>query len=535
MTTNRNHFQLFFSLIIAASFFPIQVFAAQAMQPPAQKDTLSPAVVATFTVNTNSDNDTADDYLSLREAMNIATNSNLRNYSVAERTQTSGCAFGALGNVTGGCNAGNSLIQFSPGLTHILLTSRLPTLTNDGIVLDGAVSAGRMIIDANNAVDYGFNIGANNIIFRNLTVINISGFGAAIGSLFLLKGLQVYNNYLGIIPGASSCSDPAIKAHPYFTVILFGSSGASGLGNGTAYFYNNVIGCSQNDGINIASSVQYVYIGQTPTGVFSGNWIGVTPSGDNIGNGDKGITIDRTTNTQISANSISYNKNAGVYLYKDTATTIQQNDISHNKQAGIYLIDTATTSLSDNKVHDNESSGIWFDQSAPSPQMTYMNTILRDAYYHNGAAGISEGNGAGRNTWMQISAYDNLGLGIDKGNNGSPDPPSMLTITGTTPASPGVNVNGSLSGLIALMTDYHIELYMVKPDPTGYGEGMQYIGSTVLTWNMAGNYDWSIPAPGFGCYTAVLTIVDGYSNNSSEFTANYGSQCYLVNLPVIMK
>lgn len=229
---------------------------------------------------------------------------------------------------------------------------------------------------------------------------------------------------------------------------------------------------------------------------------------------------------------IGYNKYAGIYLDKVAATTIQQNAIFNNKQTGIFVIDTATTSLSDNYVHNNHDYGIWFTQKSSYSQKTYGNTILRDTYSNNGAAGISEGNGAGGNNWMQISAYDNLGLGIDQGNNGAPDPPTMLTITGTTPASPGVNVNGTLSGLIALLTDYHIELYMVKPDPTSYGEEMQLIGSTNLYWNMAGNYDWSIPATDFGCYTALLTITDMINNYnySSEFTHNYRTQCNLVSI-----
>ena len=495
------------------------------------------AAGGTLLVNTASDTITSDSFLSLREAMSIAAGALTGPFTLAERTQMTGCTFNSSGMITGGCGAGGDSILFAPNLTQIVLTARLPNIIKDGVTVNGAVSAGTMIINANAAVDYGFNVIANNVALFNLTVINISGFGAAIGlGNGSWKGLQVYNNYLGVLPRSTSCSDAAITARPYFTVILFGGSGSAGTGNGTAYIYNNVIGCSQNDAVALSNSA-YVYVGQTPLGTAAGNWIGVSRGGANIGNAGAGVTIccsTASTGNQISSNHIGYNALDGINLDLVAGTAINDNDIFHNTGTGIHILDTSLTTLSNNLSHDNDSSGIVLNQASPTPLLTFGNLISGGAYYNNGAAGISEGNGADQNTWTQISTYGNAGLGIDKFDNGLPDLPP-LALTGTTPAVHGVLVNGTLSGTIFLLTTYHIELYLVAPDPTGKGEGYRFLGSTNLYWNSGNNYTWSIPNPaGLGCYTATLTVSD-FSNvsTSSEFSSNLGTKCNLTYLPAI--
>ncbi len=143
----------------------------------------------------------------------------------------SGCTFNAVGNFTSGCGFGGDTINFDPALTQVVLTSRLPFINKDGLTVNGTVAAGNVIIDGNGGLsgtaDYAFNIEANNVTLRNLTVINIYSFGAAVAlGNGNWKGLRVYNNFLGVTPTAHSCSDPAIKVGPYFDVILFGGRSA---------------------------------------------------------------------------------------------------------------------------------------------------------------------------------------------------------------------------------------------------------------------------------------------------------------------
>lgn len=502
------------------------------------------AIVAggTLHVNTDSDTVTSDNFLSLREAMRVVMGTLTGPFTLGERNQMSGCTFSSGGILTGGCGSGGDSIDFASSLIEILLTSRLPIIDRNDTTINGAVSAGNMIINANAFVDYGFEVSADNVTLENLTIINISGFGAVIGlTNGLFKGLQIYNNYLGVLPTSTSCNDAAITVKPYIDVLISFGGGFPGAGAGTAYIDNNVIGCSKNSSI-IINTAPYVYIGQTIAGQMTGNWLGVNRNGGNIGNTGFGISVCCTaavTGTQIIGNRIGFNGSGGIFLGKIVDSIINNNDIFHNTGAGIHIYDTSNTTLNNNLSHDNDSSGIILEQANPSPLVTSQNKITGGAYYHNGAAGISEGGGAGYNTWRQVSTYANSGLGIDVLDNGTPDLPA-ITLTGTTPTSPGVMVNGTLDvPLVFLFYTYQIDLYLVSPDPSGAGEGYQYIGSTNLEWNLDNNYTWSIPNPlGAGCYTATLTIRSDFTPSetySSEFSQNLGTKCFLGFLPTVIK
>lgn len=80
-----------------------------------------------FVVNDATDADTRDSVLSLREAMNVAAGAT-GPFTPQERSQLGGCAFNAIGEITGGCGAGGDTITFSPPLTQIILTSNLPQI-----------------------------------------------------------------------------------------------------------------------------------------------------------------------------------------------------------------------------------------------------------------------------------------------------------------------------------------------------------------------------------------------------------------------
>lgn len=205
---------------------------------PASAGTSSPNTGGVFTVNTSNDlNTQGDSFISLREAMNIANGSLKGPFSLAERSLLTGCTFDAGGNITSGCGAGSDTIQFDPSLSQVLLTSRPPMINKDGVTLNGTVSSGVVIINGQGQADYGINVSANNVTIHDISMINLTGFGAAIGlGNGSWIGLRAYHNYLGVTPTSQSCSDPSLTAYPYFTVFLLGGSGAAGLGNGTAIY-----------------------------------------------------------------------------------------------------------------------------------------------------------------------------------------------------------------------------------------------------------------------------------------------------------
>jgi parallel beta-helix repeat protein len=218
---------------------------------------------------------------------------------------------------------------------------------------------------------------------------------------------------------------------------------------------------------------------------------------------------------------IAYNTAWGVYLDQAQNETLSGNDIHHNLSTGVYVSSTTGTLLTNNLVHDNNDSGVWL-----SGGPTYGTTIIGGAYYSNGAFGIVEGEGAGSNTWRQISTYNNLGLGIDKNDNGLPDATGLISITAATRVGGVVSVTGEYLG--GPNFRYHeIDLYRAAPDSSGFGEGRTYLGSTSFSDSFIVPVPvWTIVDP-TGCggtYTVVLTDHELFNvppPQSFEFSANF--------------
>jgi hypothetical protein len=106
--------------------------------------------------------------------------------------------------------------------------------------------------------------------------------------------------------------------------------------------------------------------------------------------------------------------------YWASGATVNNNHTFNNTGAGIHLLNASFASFTNNTSHGNGSSGIFLDHTSTYPLANHDNQVVGGAYYQNGAAGISESMGSGENTWSQISTYDNMGLGIDKDDNGAP-------------------------------------------------------------------------------------------------------------------
>jgi parallel beta-helix repeat protein len=489
----------------------------------------------TFTVNTANDSNTRlDTELSLREAIQIANGTLIGPFSLQEKSQMVGCTFNASNFISNACGGGNNTIQFSPALTEVTLDGRLDLLSAAGVTIDGQVTGGRVVVNSSVA-DLAFWIGVDNTTVKNITVINATN-PIGVASNLAIKGLKIFNAYLGVVPGLASCTSAPIVRQPDFAFILFKGSGTAAPGDGTAYLYNNVLGCAVFDGIAL-SNVSFVYIGEDANGIGAVNWIGLDPAGHALPNGNSGISLCCGTNVKgnsVVNNYIANNFHHGVFLQlTDPASvnTISGNEIHHNQMAGIKLEASGANTLVNNILHDNGSSGIWL-----SGAFAANNTISGGASYANGAAGITEGQGAAKNTWSNLSTHDNFGLGIDKGDNGQVDAPP-LTIDSVINSSGVTTVSGAYTGTMVTTSQYRIDLYRLAYDPTGYGEGRSLVGSATLnnipfpvvnTWHI-------VDVAGPGCYTAVVTVISPLlpsDNNSSEFSKDFACRAFL---PVVKR
>jgi hypothetical protein len=118
------------------------------------------------------------------------------------------------------------------------------------------------------------------------------------------------------------------------------------------------------------------------------------------------------------------------------------------------------------------------------------NEALNNIIANNGMAGISvwenpqSSTNADRNTLRQNDLWDNGGLGVDLDDNGVTfnDPGDLDTGANEGRNFPAVlqagwlSGNTTISGVVEGVAE--VQVYKAKVDPTGYGEGQRFLGST---------------------------------------------------------
>ena len=221
-----------------------------------------------------------------------------------------------------------------------------------------------------------------------------------------------------------------------------------------------------------------------------------------------GVLIEGGLDTQVLTNSVAENAQSGIVISSTTnnRAVVAGNSIYHQHANGIMLAgNTGLNTLRDNNVYANGGYGILLTGTS------MLNGISGGAIYDNGGAGIAEGGSAGANLWSRLSMYGNRGLGIDKKADGVPAGPYPV-IQSYLRAASGITVTGVASPSLT------VELYRVAADPSGYGEGKQYVGEAIAD----GTGRWRIADPaGPGCYTAQMYGVVGmFFPFASEFARN---------------
>ncbi len=230
----------------------------------------------------------------------------------------------------------------------------------------------------------------------------------------------------------------------------------------------------------------------------------------------------------------SYTNTIGGFI----GTTTYDNLVVYNIHTGVYLAGGSQHNvIGSNTVSANGDYGILFDGNN-----TFYNTITRTLIYQNGLDGIGERNSAASNVWTEVSIHDNGGLGIDK--NAYNDALNIVNVPSVFIDSvTGNAIKGHADATDNILTIAKVELYRVAPDPSGFGEGGVFVGSTFTD----GSGNWTItdtlPAilsvaggggGGWKCYTAFVTEDHPFSlipYSSSEFSAN---TCR-VFLPLVLK
>ncbi len=241
-----------------------------------------------------------------------------------------------------------------------------------------------------------------------------------------------------------------------------------------------------------------------------GNFIGTDKDGDRaLGNGTYGVFVtvqanftwiggaQRGRGNVIAANGTDPNAGSGISMWASNGT-IQYNLIGYGNKGAIL---------------GNAGHGIEFGNLADKNE--YSDNIIR----HNGRTGVRDP--VPRNLDKGRNRIEmNGGMGRDVGPEGvtlagmpvlnsATWDNGLLTVTGTLNSTPNTNFEIAFYG-------------NVNPDPSGYGEGEEYIGTITVVTDGFGYADFSgeLSNP-YGLYvTATATDLEHSDSGTSEFSLN---------------
>jgi hypothetical protein len=249
------------------------------------------------------------------------------------------------------------------------------------------------------------------------------------------------------------------------------------------------------------------------------NVVGGTASGAGntiSGNTNHGVFITGSgaTGNQVQGNKIGTNTAGTAALANGTGVVINNsatnntvggtasgagNTISGNTFYGVWIWGSGTTG---NQVQGNK---IGTDIGGTNPVANSYGVYIESANNTVGGTATGAGNTISRNTNVGVyitgaaatgnrvtrnSIFANGGLGIDlaAGANGNQNFPVLSQATsGATTRIIGT-LNSTPNSTFTL--DFYAN---TAPDPSGFGEGQRYLGSTTVTTNAAGNAPFDLP------------------------------------------
>lgn len=413
-------------------------------------------------------------------------------------------------------------------------------------------------VESTNNVIGGTAAGAGNLISGNQFGISTTGTGTTIQGNLIgtdITGTKRISNSTGIqaigtnmlIGGITAGARNVVSGNSFQGVFVRGAgskvqgnyigtdiTGALALGNfgsGVVAGDNVLIGGTVPEARNIISAnsgAGNVALGQNNSGsaaTVQGNYIGTDVTGTRaLGGSVAGIHIITsnhligglvtTMRNVISGNSVGIQMGAG-FSGGTVGNVIQGNFIGlnaagtdplPNTNQGIAIFDAAnntiggTQSGAGNRIAFNGGPGVTITTGTG-------NSIRRNSIFSNNGLGIDLGvNG--------VTAND-----IDDGDTGANHLQNFPVITGTMSTSSSMTIQGSLKSIPN--TTFQIDFYSNSAvDPSGNGEGAQFINSTPVTTN--GNGDATINATfpvGLAAGRVVTATASDPNGNTSEFSA----------------
>jgi hypothetical protein len=313
----------------------------------------------------------------------------------------------------------------------------------------------------------------------------------------------LFGNYIGTASDGSSATQNAqgtgVRLEGTSTGNLIG--GTVAIANGSITTPANVISNNNSWGVAI--------LGTGSNNRVQGNFIGTDKTGNQaVGNGADGVIIVPSGNivggavatlgNVISANGAANGFGSGV----DVGAT--NNTINFNK---IGVGNDGKTVLG------NNGSGVLLDKFSSG------NTLGNNTIKNNKDKGVLD-RGQNNSILPSNTIAANIGLGIDNGNG--IDTTGMPVLVSATSDGTTTTVSGTLRS--TPRTNFVIGIFgNLAPDPSGYGQGEELLGTVNVTTDVNGN----------ASFTATISAVYGTSVSATATDLDHGGTSeFAANLPI---
>jgi hypothetical protein len=393
----------------------------------------------------------------------------------------SGNQFGISTQGPGTTIQGNLIGTDVTGTKKIQNSSRAVQATGENMLIGGVIPGARNVISGNN--DGVFVRGAGSKVQGNYIGTDItgtqalgnSGNGVTAGDGALIGGtvpearniISANGTFGNIALGINGSGTAATVLGNYIGTDVTGTRSLGNLSNGISISSNNniigglVAGAGNLISGNAAGIVIQSFGGGSTGNVIQGNLIGTNAAGTGpVPNLQQGIVITSAVNNTIGGTQSG-----------------AANKIAYNHGAGISLTNGVGIVIRGNSIFSNNGLGIDL-----------------------GADGVTA----------------NDDLDADAGPNTRQNFPVITTVLST---SNSTTIQGSLSSVPS--TTFDVDFYSsASVDPSGNGEGAQFVGTTSVTTNGNGNATINVTFPVSLTTGRVITATATDPNgNTSEFSA----------------
>lgn len=415
----------------------------------------------------------------------------------------------------------------------------------------GTLVGSRNVISGNK--DFGVFIsgGASNTVLGNYIGLDASG-SADVGNgsdgVHLVGGAS--SNKIG---GTTVAARNVISGNNQSGIYISDSSTTSNTVTGN-YIGLNAAGTSaianNLDGIEIANAANLNTVGGTVVGArnvisgnnqngvqltlaatsnsVTGNYIGLNATGTAaVANQMQGVRIDMGANNNTiggrlatNANRISGNLRNGI-LITDSGTT---SNIIERNFIGLNARGQALGNTLDGILIASGAQNSQIGEATSGPTLGVGNTIE-----FNARAGVAVTDvGTIGNDIRGNSISGNSMLGIDLGQDGVtlnhsggaiPGPNNFQNfpvLTSATQVTGGTQVQGTLNS--DANATFTIDFYSnTSADPSGYGQGLRFKGSTTVTTDANGNASFTVTLTGITTGQSISATATDSGGNTSEF------------------